>query len=253
MWERWVETGTDCYIDSSSSLDYSSTSFASWQGLLNRGSLKAQPSASWFSLWHSCLNWLTASGTLSIFFLNVHLLPLFFGLFTQVHLLIDGSVEGQCITWRVLPGTVEQKNDGWLQLEYQKGLNKLDNQERKFFSINLVYEGFISAFSLSNDLMKILVSLGIFNCVIFKDLGFVIAKIQFLNKLTNTCWFKYEFSIRIQTNKYRYAYWEIVFLYDFTLRNIAIDQYHIYRKQILKNAIFFFIIQKWNISIQQKR
>ena len=50
-----METGTDCYIDPSSSLDHSSTSFASWLGLLNRGSLRAQPSASWFWLWHSYL------------------------------------------------------------------------------------------------------------------------------------------------------------------------------------------------------
>ena len=41
---------------------------------------------------------LTAAGTLSIFFLNSHLLPLFFGLFTQMHLLIDGSIGGQNIT-----------------------------------------------------------------------------------------------------------------------------------------------------------
>ena len=34
----------------------------------------------------------------TLFFPNVHLLPLFFGLFTQIHLLIDGSVEGQYIT-----------------------------------------------------------------------------------------------------------------------------------------------------------
>ena len=39
--EKWVETRTDCYIDPSSSLDHSST-FASWLGLLNRGSLRAQ-------------------------------------------------------------------------------------------------------------------------------------------------------------------------------------------------------------------
>ena len=37
---------------------------------------------------------------LSIFFHSVHLLPLFFRLFTQVHLLIDGSIEGQYITRR---------------------------------------------------------------------------------------------------------------------------------------------------------
>ena len=39
--ERWVETRTDCYFDPSYS-DHSSTSFSSWLGLLNRGSLRAQ-------------------------------------------------------------------------------------------------------------------------------------------------------------------------------------------------------------------
>ena len=42
--ERWVETRTDCYIDPSSSLDHSSSSSASWLGLLNRGTLGPQPS-----------------------------------------------------------------------------------------------------------------------------------------------------------------------------------------------------------------
>ena len=37
-----LETGTDCYILTPSSSDHSSTSFSSWQGLLNRGSLRAQ-------------------------------------------------------------------------------------------------------------------------------------------------------------------------------------------------------------------
>ena len=40
--EKWMETRMDCYIDPSSSLDHSSTSFASWLKLLNRGSLGAQ-------------------------------------------------------------------------------------------------------------------------------------------------------------------------------------------------------------------
>ena len=81
-------------------LDHSSTSFASWLGLLNRGSLRAQSrqSASWFSLRHLVSNWLEPSGHLVILFSIVHLLPLFFCLFTQVYLLIDGSVEGQYIT-----------------------------------------------------------------------------------------------------------------------------------------------------------
>ena len=37
MCEKGVETRTDCYIDPSSSLDHSSTSFESWLWLLNRG------------------------------------------------------------------------------------------------------------------------------------------------------------------------------------------------------------------------
>ena len=94
--ERWVETRTDCYIDPSSPLDHSSISFSSWLGLLNRGSLRAQcpQSASCFSRWYLVSNCLKPSRHLVIFS-NVHLLPLFFHLFTQVRLLIDGSVEGQ--------------------------------------------------------------------------------------------------------------------------------------------------------------
>ena len=46
-----------------------------------------------------------------------------------------------------------------------------DNQEReKFYNNSYVHKGFISAVSLLNDLKKILVGLGIFNCFIFKDL-----------------------------------------------------------------------------------
>ena len=98
--EKWVETRTDSYIDPSSSLDHSSTSFASWLGLLNRGSLKGpKPSVwSWFSLRHPVYNWLEPLGHLVISFSNGHLILLFFRLFTQVHLLIDGSFEGQYIT-----------------------------------------------------------------------------------------------------------------------------------------------------------
>ena len=90
-----METGTDCYIYPSSSLDHNSTSFASWLGLLNRGLLRAaKPSVCKLVLTLASSRRLP-DGTLSIFFLDVHLLPLFFGLFTQVHLLIDGSFEGQ--------------------------------------------------------------------------------------------------------------------------------------------------------------
>ena len=46
-----------------------------------------------------------------------------------------------------------------------------NNQKRKkFYHSSYVHKGFISAINLLNDLMKILVGLGIFNRVIFKDL-----------------------------------------------------------------------------------
>ena len=88
-----LETRTDCNIDPSSPLDHSSISFSSWLGV-------AQPRATegWFSRWHPVSNWLEPSGHLVILLSNTHLLLLFFRLFTQVHLLIDGSVEGQYIT-----------------------------------------------------------------------------------------------------------------------------------------------------------
>ena len=50
---------------------------------------------------------------------------------------------------------------------------KHDRQSRKkiFYHSSYVHKGFISAVSLLNDLMKMLVGLGIFNRVIFKDLS----------------------------------------------------------------------------------
>ena len=55
-------------------------------------------SASWFSRWHPVSKWLEPPGHLVILYSNIHLLLLFFRLFTQVHLLIDGTVKGQYIT-----------------------------------------------------------------------------------------------------------------------------------------------------------
>ena len=53
-------------------------------------------------------------------------------------------------------------------MEYQKH----DNQEREnFYPSSDVHKGFISAVSLLNDLMKILVGVGIFNHVIPEDIG----------------------------------------------------------------------------------
>ena len=69
--------------------------------------------------------------------------------------------------------------------------------------------------------MKMLVGLGIFIQSFYfeKNLSLIVmAKIVFLNKQTNVCWFKYD----------------LTGFYNFTLRNIAISQYHIYRKQMKK-------------------
>ena len=94
-----LETGTDCYIDPNSPRDHSSTSSSSWLVLLNRGSLRAQSSPSAAGS-HAGILSPTDSSRLCLGYIivYVHLLPLFFRLFTQVHLLIDGSVEGQYIT-----------------------------------------------------------------------------------------------------------------------------------------------------------
>ena len=98
--ERWVETRTGCYFDPSSS-DHSSTSSSSWLGMLNHGSLMAQSPLSAAGSHTGILTPTNSNhlGHLVILLSYVHLLPLFFRLFTQVHLLIDGSVEGQYITF----------------------------------------------------------------------------------------------------------------------------------------------------------
>ena len=99
--EGWVETGADSYIDPCSSLDHSSTSFTSWLGCSTEGRWGPQPSNCKLVLTLAFLSSTTLVGRrhLSLFFNNVHLIPLFFRLFTLVHLLIDGSVEGQYIRY----------------------------------------------------------------------------------------------------------------------------------------------------------
>ena len=65
--ERWVGDGDRLlHIDSSSS-GHSSTSFSSWLGLLNRGSLRAESPqfTSWFSLRHLVPDWLQLTQTVS--------------------------------------------------------------------------------------------------------------------------------------------------------------------------------------------
>ena len=66
-------------------------------GLLNRGSPRAaKPSFCKLVLTLASCLWLTRTARAPGY--NVHLIPLFFRLFIQGHLLIDGSVESQYIT-----------------------------------------------------------------------------------------------------------------------------------------------------------
>ena len=91
--ERWVGDG-DRLRQSSS--DHSSTSFASWLGCSTMGHWGPKPSVwIWFSLRkHPISNWLKPSVSLLYFSLTTTV----FRLFTLVHLLIDGSIEGQYVT-----------------------------------------------------------------------------------------------------------------------------------------------------------
>ena len=93
-----LETGRDCYILTPSSSGHSSISFSSWQGCSTVGHWG--PKALCLPLvltLASCLQLApTPTGSSRLF--DVHLLPLFFRLFTQVHILIDGSVESQYVT-----------------------------------------------------------------------------------------------------------------------------------------------------------
>ena len=103
--ERWVGDGDRLLnIDPKFFFDHSSTSSSSCLGLLNRESLRAAgPSVCKLVLTLASYLQLTPTnsnrpGHLVILLSHVHLLPLFFRLFTQVHLFIDSSVEGQSIT-----------------------------------------------------------------------------------------------------------------------------------------------------------
>ena len=79
--------------------------------------------------------------------------------------------------------TMEERNQGrWdkrMMPDYcwsiKKDLNNIkhDRQSREnLYHSSNVHEGFISAVNFLKDLMKILVGFGIFNRVIFEDLGF---------------------------------------------------------------------------------
>ena len=79
---------------------------------------------------------------------------------------------------------------------------------------------------------KLLVSVYSIMLFLKTEAPIVIAKIVFLHKQTNIFCFKYK----------------LTGSYNFTLRNITISQYNIYRKQKKKNAFF----QKWGISVLEK-
>ena len=99
VWEMsWRRVQTVILTQSSS--DHSSTSSLSWLGCSTEGhwgpkalSLQADSHAGILTPTDS-----NRPRHLVILLSHARLLPLFFRLFTQVHLLIDGSVEGQYIT-----------------------------------------------------------------------------------------------------------------------------------------------------------
>ena len=91
-----LETWTDCYIDPAKL-------FSHLGGVAQLWVIEGpKPSVCrWLSSRHLVSYWLQptqAVCVLVILLFNAHLLPLFFRLFTQVHLLIDDSVEGQYIS-----------------------------------------------------------------------------------------------------------------------------------------------------------
>ena len=83
--ERWVETGTDFYIDPTS-LDHSSTSSASWFELLNWGSLRATVCKLALTLAFLSPTNSTAPGTCLYSFIMPMCFRFFFCLCTPVHL-----------------------------------------------------------------------------------------------------------------------------------------------------------------------
>ena len=81
-----------CFFDRLVQLRFEIMPWWAWTGLRHQ-------------IQHLVSNWLQlqlqltqAFCVLVIFLFDAHLVPLFFRLFTQVHLLIDGSVEGQYVT-----------------------------------------------------------------------------------------------------------------------------------------------------------
>ena len=99
--ERWVETWTDCYTDPTSSPDHRAAFLPHLGWGCSTGSRWGpQPSVCKLALTLAFLSSTdsTAVGTCLYSFITPNCFRFFFCLFTQVHLLIDGSVKGQYIT-----------------------------------------------------------------------------------------------------------------------------------------------------------
>ena len=94
-----LETGTDCYILTQSSSDHSSTYFSSWLDCSTVGHWGPKDLCLPLTLNSASCPQLTqavcAPGYIIVY---VHLLPLFFCLFTQMCILIDGLVVGHYVT-----------------------------------------------------------------------------------------------------------------------------------------------------------
>ena len=104
--ERWVEDRDRQLYWPKFFFDHSSTSSSSWLGLLNRGSLRAQSPLSAAGSHFGILSPTVSNrpGTWLYYFLASTCFRCSSSLFTQVHLLIDGSVYNSIsnISWCVV-------------------------------------------------------------------------------------------------------------------------------------------------------
>ena len=105
--ERWVETGTDYYIDSTLLLTiarcviFKNSLSTSWLGLLNQGSLRATASVYKLALTLAFLSLTdsTAAGICLYSFITPTYFRFFFRLFTQVHLWLTAQSRVNIQQW----------------------------------------------------------------------------------------------------------------------------------------------------------
>ena len=108
-----LETGTDCYILTQVLLTIAALlSHLDWIcSIMGHWGPKALCLPLALIRLASCLQLTPSICVLVIFLFDTHLFPLFFRLFTQVHLLIDSSVKGQYVT--VAPSPTFQCSSYW--------------------------------------------------------------------------------------------------------------------------------------------